>query len=116
MRSFALSLCAVALWASSTLARLYTIFNDCPQNINLYINGVSQGSLGVGATTTRELEENWSGFIYTDANGGNGSTGERTTRAGFYGEVSSDTKRFAIVSPSKPSRMTTTTSSLTLLV
>ncbi|KAF5376280.1 hypothetical protein D9615_008510 [Tricholomella constricta] len=97
MRNFALTLGIIALSAPQTLARLYTIFNDCPQNINLYINGVSQGSLGKGATTTRELEENWSGFIYTDANGGS-ATGERTTRAGFYGE---DDYYYIVIDPSR---------------
>ncbi|KAG6917049.1 hypothetical protein DXG01_004101 [Tephrocybe rancida] len=52
--------------------------------IKLYINGESQGSLGVRTTTTRNLPKDWSGVIYSDINGGS-ATGEKTTRAGFYG-------------------------------
>jgi len=85
MRSFGLFLGVFALSAPQTLARLYTILNDCPQSVNYYINGQSQGSLSKGATTTRQFAEIWSGFIYTDANGGS-ADGIRTTRAGFYGE------------------------------
>lgn len=75
-----------AIAAPGAFARLYTIANGCPQAITLYINGESQGKLAVGATTTRTFNKNWSGFIYTDVNGGS-QTGTRTTRAGFYGEV-----------------------------
>jgi len=67
------------------LARVYTIVNNCPQGINVYISGVSQGRLATGASITKTQTENWSGFIFTDANGGS-ATGERTTRAGFYGD------------------------------
>lgn len=68
--------------------REYIILNQCPSAITLYINGESQGSLAAnGGSTTRELIDNWSGFIYTDANGGN-QNGTGTTRAGFYGQAS----------------------------
>jgi hypothetical protein len=86
MRNILLAGLAAAA-APGAFARLYTITNGCPQAITLYINGESQGKLAVGATTTRTMNENWSGFIYTDANGGS-QTGTRTTRAGFYGDVS----------------------------
>ncbi|KAG5636892.1 hypothetical protein H0H81_006512 [Sphagnurus paluster] len=85
MRCSVFSLFTLPLLSSQALARLYTILNNCPQDITLYINGESQGTLGKGAVTTRQTIKNWSGFIYTDANGGS-ATGERTTRAGFYGD------------------------------
>ncbi|GLB44971.1 putative G-X-X-X-Q-X-W domain-containing protein [Lyophyllum shimeji] len=87
MRRFTLSLCAVALWAPATLARLYTLANNCPQTINWYLSGlnVTQGSVAKGATITQEVEEIWSGFVYTDANGGS-ADGKGSTKAGFYGE------------------------------
>ncbi|KAG5650649.1 hypothetical protein H0H81_011487 [Sphagnurus paluster] len=86
MRSLLLPFVALALWAPHALALLYTISNNCGQPINLYINGVNEGSLGINGVTTRQFANNWSGFIYTDANGGDGATGARITRAGFYGE------------------------------
>jgi hypothetical protein len=67
--------------------REYIITNNCPAPIALYINGVGQGTLPAsGGSTQRTLDNNFSGFIYTDANGGN-QNGAGTTRAGFFGEV-----------------------------
>jgi hypothetical protein len=98
---------------TSVTARLYTIQNNCPQGITLYINGVSQGRLAAGAVTTRTQTENWSGFIYTDANGGS-VTGERTTRAGFYGEVGHAKQSHSEHRANTRIRMTITTLSLTV--
>lgn len=71
------------------LARLYTIVNKCPMDINLIVNGQSQGNLAAkGGLVTKTYPENWSGIIYTDTNGGDPATGEFTTRAGFHGEAS----------------------------
>jgi hypothetical protein len=83
-----LSVLSASLLATQALAvRKYSIVNSCPAAINLYINGESQGSLAAnGGTTVKEYPNTWSGFIYTDANGGN-QNGAGTTRAGFYGEV-----------------------------
>ncbi|KAF5310428.1 hypothetical protein D9611_012245 [Ephemerocybe angulata] len=64
--------------------RHFDIVNNCPLSINLVINGNVQGSLASGATTTRDLPDIWSGFIYTDFNQGN-VDGAGTVRAGFEG-------------------------------
>lgn len=71
-----------------TAIRHYDIINNCPLPITLYINGESQGTLtSSGGSTTRDLPDGWSGFIYTDFNQGN-EDGTATVRAGFYGTVS----------------------------
>lgn len=67
--------------------RHYNIVNNCPTSINLYINGVAEGSLTTGASTSRNFSSSWDGFIYTTSNGAE-LDGSRTTRAGFYGESS----------------------------
>ncbi|KAF8642814.1 hypothetical protein AX16_009403 [Volvariella volvacea WC 439] len=68
----------------SVLGRRFVIRNDCPLPINYYINGESQGPLWAnGGQVDRQLIDNFSGFIYTDANGGN-QNGVGTTRAGFF--------------------------------
>ena len=72
---------------ASVGARTFDITNSCPTSVDLYINGENQGPIASGATTSRTFDDNWSGYIYTDANGGNAS-GVNTTKAGFYGPVS----------------------------
>jgi hypothetical protein len=68
--------------------RQYTIENKCPSPITLYINGTSQGTVAAnGGIIQKNFDNNFEGFIYTDANGGN-KDGSGTTRAGFYGVVS----------------------------
>jgi hypothetical protein len=68
-------------------SRQYNILNKCPSDITLYINGTSQGTLPASGGFVQEIFANdFDGFIYTDANGGN-SNGSGTTRAGFYGTV-----------------------------
>jgi hypothetical protein len=67
--------------------RQYNVLNKCPSAITLYINGTSQRSLSAnGGFIQNIFDNNFEGFIYTDANGGN-QNGTRTTRAGFYGNV-----------------------------
>jgi hypothetical protein len=88
LKSSLLTLCLSALPILPVLGRQYTIVNKCPMDINLIINGQGQGNLAKGASVGRTYPETWSGFIYTDTNGGNATTGEYTTRAGFYGEAS----------------------------
>ncbi|KAJ7087957.1 G-X-X-X-Q-X-W domain-containing protein [Mycena belliarum] len=84
MLKFLLFFCALVHAVSAT--RLYNIVNNCPIPVTLYINGASQGTLASsGGFTTRTVDDNWSGFIYTDANQGN-SDGSGTVRAGFFGE------------------------------
>ncbi|GLB34535.1 putative G-X-X-X-Q-X-W domain-containing protein [Lyophyllum shimeji] len=66
--------------------RQYTIKNSCPSSITLFINGAAQSVLKpAGGTFQTTVPNDWSGFIYTDANGGN-QNGTGTTRAGFYGQ------------------------------
>lgn len=70
-------------------ARVFTISNRCPLPVTLYVSGGRQGILNSdGGTTQREFPEDWSGYIYTDANGGDGEKSVRVARAGFYGLVS----------------------------
>ncbi|KAK7055961.1 carbohydrate-binding module family 13 protein [Favolaschia claudopus] len=77
--------------------RLYNIVNNCPISISLYINGDNQGVLASsGGFTTRTVDNNWSGFIYTDANQGN-VDGSGTVRAGFFGQ---DNYYYLVADPS----------------
>lgn len=79
----------IGLPFAPALARLYTIVNKCPTDINLIVNGQSQGNLAAkGGLITKTYPQNWTGIIYTDTNGGDAATGEFTTRAGFHGDVS----------------------------
>ncbi|KAF8890489.1 hypothetical protein BD779DRAFT_1469382 [Infundibulicybe gibba] len=79
------------------LARDYTIINRCPTDITLFVNGQNEGVLRAnGGSVDKPYPKPWSGFIYTDANGGNGATGSGTTRAGFYGE---DGYYYVVVDP-----------------
>ncbi|KAF8649444.1 hypothetical protein AX16_005791 [Volvariella volvacea WC 439] len=85
-------LAAAALVASnsvtSALARKFIIKNQCPLPAVYYINGENQGPIPAqGGQVERELDNNFSGFIYTDTNGGN-QNGVGTTRAGFFLERS----------------------------
>jgi hypothetical protein len=67
--------------------RYYNIRNKCPSDITLYINGTSQGTLPAsGGFVQKSFPNDFDGFIYTDANGGD-ANGSGTTRAGFYGTV-----------------------------
>ncbi|KAF9457289.1 G-X-X-X-Q-X-W domain-containing protein [Collybia nuda] len=65
-------------------ARRYNIVNNCPSTISVFINGNGQGPVPSGDTITRTFNNNFSGLIYSNANGGS-SSGSGTTRAGFYG-------------------------------
>lgn len=69
--------------------RQYTIVNECPTSIPLYVNGASQGTIGSGGNITRTYPNSWDGVMYTSANGGNQNAIFGTSRAGFYGPVSS---------------------------
>ncbi|KAG5650648.1 hypothetical protein H0H81_011486 [Sphagnurus paluster] len=86
MRSLSLSFVALALSVPSALARLYNITNNCGQEIDLYINEQHHGSIAAGEFTLHTYGQDWNGYIYTDANGGDGATEARTTRAGFFGK------------------------------
>ncbi|KAG5637045.1 hypothetical protein H0H81_005996 [Sphagnurus paluster] len=88
MHSLPLFLTVIAFSAPSALARLYNIINSCGQDIDPYINVNQQhdGSIAAGGLMTRTYGQDWNGAIYTDANGGDGVTEARTTRAQFFGE------------------------------
>ncbi|KAG6875131.1 hypothetical protein C0993_010689, partial [Termitomyces sp. T159_Od127] len=81
------SITALTLLLPGSLGRVYNIINNCPQSIRIYIGGKDQGKVMTGTTLVRRLPKNWSGSIYTDANGGNAG-GYNGTKAGFYGKVS----------------------------
>lgn len=90
------SLAAVlAIAPLAALAKIYTIKNQCPQSIPLYIKGVAHGSISAGGQTQKFFGGVWSGFIYTSANGGD-SGGVGTTRAGFFGDVCITCSTFTI--------------------
>lgn len=68
--------------AQPVVSREYTVVNNCPTSINLYVGGVYDATLATGASTTTTGGVD-AGFFYTTANGGD-TTGD-ATRAGFYG-------------------------------
>ncbi|KAL0952119.1 hypothetical protein HGRIS_008748 [Hohenbuehelia grisea] len=64
--------------------RTLSIGNRCPADVTLYINGASMGIIaGFEGQYHTTMQPNFSGFIYTSANGGN-ANGTGTTRAGFF--------------------------------
>lgn len=71
--------------------RHYDIVNNCPSSIEYFINGASQGDLAAGATASHDLLSDFSGYIYTGANGGNLEDGTHFSRAVFRGTVRSST-------------------------
>lgn len=66
--------------------RIFNLINNCPIPIDIYVNGASVGRVKSGERIEKQYTENFSGFIYTDANGGN-KDGSGTVRAGFFSEV-----------------------------
>ncbi|TEB31534.1 hypothetical protein FA13DRAFT_331828 [Coprinellus micaceus] len=50
-------------------------------------SGESQGSIASGATVTKSVPDDWSGFIYSNVNAPEGNTGAGTTKAGFVAEA-----------------------------
>lgn len=79
-------LAAPALLANA--ARTIKIVNNCPTAIKVFVNGNSQGSLNAkGGSSSTSVPNNFSGYIYTSANGG-AQSAAGSTRAGFFGSVS----------------------------
>ncbi|KAF8914421.1 ricin B lectin domain-containing protein [Gymnopilus junonius] len=81
---FLRTLSALLVFAVAANAqRNYTVVNNCPAPVDLYIGSAKDSTLAKGANTTKVLG-NDAGFFYTTANGGklDGSA----TRAGFYGD------------------------------
>ena len=64
------------------VTREYTVVNNCPASIDLYIAGTYDTTLASGASTTTIGGPN-TGFFYTSVNGGNANGA--ATRAGFFG-------------------------------
>ncbi|KAG5634339.1 hypothetical protein H0H81_002338, partial [Sphagnurus paluster] len=79
----------------------YSISNKCSQPINIFVDGGSRGSIDTGSTTVIEQSLDWSGVIYTDANGGS-ATGAGSTKAGFNGPGS-----YYYVAAPNPNRLNT---------
>jgi hypothetical protein len=76
---------ALLLSGALPLAQSYTVTNNCPTAIELFIAGVSQGSLATGAS----VEDDSGGFYYTSTNGGFASDGRLVgSRVGFFTPVS----------------------------
>lgn len=79
----------ITLAAAATLAsavREFSLVNNCPSGINVFVNGSWSNWLPAnGGSAISPFSNNFSGFIYTNANGGSPS-GEGTTRAGFFGQ------------------------------
>lgn len=70
------------LWvANAQFTRQYTVVNNCPSAVGLYIGGTFDSNLSTGGSTTKSLGVN-AGFFYVFANGGSAIG----TRAGFYGD------------------------------
>jgi hypothetical protein len=69
--------------------RQLNLINACPQAITIFVSGESQGSIASGATVTKSVPDDWSGFIYSNVNAPEGNTGAGTTKAGFVAEVRS---------------------------
>ncbi|KAF5342539.1 hypothetical protein D9611_001229 [Ephemerocybe angulata] len=67
--------------------RTLNIINSCPSSITVYVNGESAGSLATGATVTKSVADDWSGFIYSNVNAPEGNTGAGTTKAGFVNQA-----------------------------
>ncbi|GLB36919.1 putative G-X-X-X-Q-X-W domain-containing protein [Lyophyllum shimeji] len=89
MRTFSLPGHFLTLAVAATLAsavREITLVNSCPAPINIFVNGNWVDYLpDNGGTSLMSFNNNFTGFIYTDVNGGS-ETGVGTTRAGFFGQ------------------------------
>ncbi|KAF8952331.1 ricin B lectin domain-containing protein [Flammula alnicola] len=85
MLALASAILAVALAARSVNSeRLFTIVNRCPDAVIPYINGQAQDVLATNSVTNQTFQDDFTGLIYTNANGG-AANGAGSTRAGFFG-------------------------------
>ncbi|KAF9483148.1 G-X-X-X-Q-X-W domain-containing protein [Pholiota conissans] len=66
--------------------RIFTIENHCPSTIKVFSGGQLRGSIAPRRSISKTFPDDWSGFIYTDANGGS-AKGSKSTKAGFFGET-----------------------------
>ncbi|KAG6917046.1 hypothetical protein DXG01_004098 [Tephrocybe rancida] len=85
-----------SLLVTNSFERVFNIYNNCPQSINLYADGKSQGNIAVRTTLSLTRAKDWSGTFYTDANGGS-ADGLGGMKAGFYGKVGSNPSLFAFL-------------------
>lgn len=70
-------------------AQTYTVTNNCPSAIELFIGQDSQGSLATGQSVVKTGLGTSAGFFYTKDRGGVDGDGQLVAaRAGFYFEVS----------------------------
>lgn len=65
-------------------AQTYTVKNNCPTAIELFIGGNSQGNLAAGATTVKTGLGPNAGFFYTTTNGGIADGRLVASRVGFF--------------------------------
>lgn len=73
--------------AAAAKYRTYTIKNQCPQPIDLYTTGFSEGPLAAnGGQIQKTFLADWDGYIYTPSNGGNLNKPGMTS-VGFRGNV-----------------------------
>ncbi|KAJ8507542.1 hypothetical protein ONZ45_g10099 [Pleurotus djamor] len=101
---------AVALGVlPSTVAVHFTVKNNCPNALSLYINGENRGVLGDhGGTLESDMPKDWSGDIWSSSYEGS-TNGDKSTKASFHLEegyyfVVSDWSRFNTGISIKPSR------------
>ncbi|TFK22301.1 hypothetical protein FA15DRAFT_524208 [Coprinopsis marcescibilis] len=64
----------------------FAIYNNCRTSLDIYINGEKAATLTGREPLIREFEDGWSGYIYSDANGGSQDGSIGTLRAGFFGD------------------------------
>ncbi|KAG9222069.1 hypothetical protein CCMSSC00406_0008054 [Pleurotus cornucopiae] len=74
---------ALAALPPALADRTFVINNACPSDVPLFINAQSQGIIPHGRNVTKTLPSDFSGLIYSTANGGSG-TGRLVTSAGFH--------------------------------
>ena len=77
---------ALLLCAGLVAAQTYTVTNNCPSAIDLFIGQDSQGSLGKGQSIVRAGLGTSAGFFYTITHSA-GRPVSALARAGFYFEV-----------------------------
>ncbi len=87
---FTLELLTLALAAlpSALADRTFVINNACPSDVPLFIEAEGLGTIPRGANVTKTFPSNFTGLIYSTANGGSG-TGRLVTSARFDLDVRS---------------------------
>ncbi|KAG5640885.1 hypothetical protein DXG03_006744 [Asterophora parasitica] len=82
---YTVAVAAVALAIPVLGDRNFRVINNCPEGINIFVNGITLGSLSAnGGSGVVSEPDDFSGVFYTNANGGN-QNGFNTLRAGFEG-------------------------------